>query len=142
MGIKYLFTTGRKTALPFILAFALTLLLGWLLFPIQEENSTELPKNNASYAEIFTKLMNNQPDYVLYAPMAHSRDNCNQCHHFDNTSYLNKLGIKEQEHIKGNASSYIYKITPQSMSECQSCHSIPAHSRSTTAGNSCGSCHK
>lgn len=116
-------------------------------------------------------IMRQQPDHVLFAPVAHSRDLCNQCHNFSEKKYLElfkaspQIAAKqqapeqpEQELFEqenpgrkedGRAASLgqkeralLYQPKPLNMQECMSCHAIEAHLKHSTANNSCSTCHK
>lgn len=181
--------SGKSKFLPFVLGFILFSLAGWALWPVfsgqsvlgQEsgsQNKLEGPAVASAHSEDLPFLiMRQQPDHVLFAPTAHSRDMCNQCHNFSEEKYQKffkasqqfaagaKAGQKQatpgqvkseqpvQEdfgraedahpaHIGQKEQALLYQPKPLSMQECMSCHAIAAHLKSTTANNSCSTCHK
>lgn len=107
---------GKIKVLPFALGFGLLLLAGWALWPVFSgpdnsalENSGAVqdglgqngpgqnglvPKNLEQ--DMISLTMRQQPDHVLFAPAAHSRDMCNQCHNFSEEKYLELFKTSRQ----------------------------------------------
>ncbi len=93
-------TWAKSRFLAFPLGFALFLLAGWALWPAfsgqtglaqksGSQSKLEGPAGAAAHSEDLPFLiMRQQPDHVLFAPAAHSRDMCNQCHNFSEEKYL------------------------------------------------------
>ncbi|MBQ4132269.1 MAG: hypothetical protein IJD04_00855, partial [Desulfovibrionaceae bacterium] len=79
--------------------------------------------------------------HVFFAPRAHSRDACNECHTFSETEYLDIFKLKRGDE-KAEAGKIFYQTAPMRMDECMSCHAVAAHEAATTASESCGSCHR
>ena len=150
----------QKNLLPFFLGFVLVILAAWLFVPHvwQKEFATNNQSLKANQA-VATLMRENLPDHVFFSPQAHNRDTCNQCHEFSQEAYLAlfKVQVVEQAKIVSEAGSkpgepersaptsqsgLFYQADPMSMAECESCHAIPAHLKTTTAGTACVTCHK
>ena len=127
--------------LPFILTFCLAALASWLFIPwlMEEPAPKSLQKKmTPALAEL---MRSTQPDHVFFSPRAHSLDSCNQCHSFSEKEYM--AMFKLENHSSGGANPEVfYEAKPMNMSECLSCHQIKAHLETTSAGESCGTCHR
>ncbi len=125
--------------LPFTLAFCLTALFAWLFIPwlFSDKQTSTAPSAGKAVADLVSGDM---PEHVFFSPRAHSRDACNECHAFSEEKYLEIF--KLHKHMAGEADKVFYQTATLSMSECISCHVIPEHKSATTAGESCGTCHR
>lgn len=132
-----------KNILPFVLGLILLALAGWLFIPWLLEPKVELAEIDAPPHMALAELIREQEaDHVFFAPQAHSQDTCNQCHMFDKSEYLAMFKMEENSKDVNGTVTIFYNAEPMSMAECQSCHAIPAHLKSTTAGEECGTCHR
>ena len=134
----------RKFLLPFLLAFCLVGLAVWLFVPwLFLPQPSTLASETASQA-VAELLPASEPDHVFFAPRAHSRDACNECHTFSDEEYMHlfKLNKQTEPEDPEQAAQIFYQSVPMSMAECLACHAVPAHLNTTTASESCGTCHR
>ena len=131
--------------LPFILGLFLFALGGWLFLPalVQGEGTLPVEAQKPSQA-VAESMRQNLPDHVFFSAQAHNRDTCNQCHGFSAEEYLALFKVRVVTNGQTNAEkgALFYQADPMSMAQCESCHAIPAHVKSTSAGTACDTCHK
>ena len=144
---------GVSKILPFILGLFLFGLAGWLFLPALLQSNAVLPVEAQKPSQAVAESMRqNLPDHVFFSAQAHSRDTCNQCHGFSTEEYLAIFKMRaitdgQISNEKGTEkdpekATVFYQADPMSMAQCESCHAIPAHVKSTTAGTACDTCHK
>ena len=137
--------SGGRRLLPFILGFFLFAFAGWLFLPYFLQNEFTLSLDTQNPSKAVAELMHeNLPDHVFFSDQAHSRDTCNQCHTFSPEEYLTifKMRAIEQKQTDSEKKALFYQANPMTMAECESCHAISAHIKSTSAGTACDTCHK
>ncbi len=136
---------GLSKMLPFILGVLLFGLGGWLFLPALVQGEATLPVEAQKPSQAVAESMRqNLPDHVFFSAQAHSRDTCNQCHGFSTEEYLAlfKVRVVTNEQAGAEKGALFYQANPMSMAQCESCHAIPAHAKSTSAGTACDTCHK
>ncbi len=136
---------GLSKMLPFILGVLLFGLGGWLFLPALVQGEATLPVEAQKPSQVVAESMRqNLPDHVFFSAQAHSRDTCNQCHGFSTEEYLAlfKVRVVTNEQAGAEKGALFYQANPMSMAQCESCHAIPAHAKSTSAGTACDTCHK
>ena len=136
---------GLSKMLPFILGVLLFGLGGWLFLPALVQGEATLPVEAQKPSQAVAESMRqNLPDHVFFSAQAHSRDTCNQCHGFSTEEYLAlfKVRVVTNEQAGAEKGALFYQANPMSMAQCESCHAIPAHAKSTSSGTACDTCHK
>lgn len=136
---------GLGKILPFLLGLFLFALAGWLFLPyfLQGDSGSLVQAQKPSQA-VAEAMRDNLPDHVFFSAQAHSRDTCNQCHGFSPEEYLAifKMRATKEKQTDSEKKAIFYQANPMSMAECESCHAIPDHQKSTSAGTACDTCHK
>lgn len=96
--------------------------------------------------EVKWLVYQHQPDNVFFSHAAHSVENCNQCHEFEENELCSSCHpnmadndtppVLETNKLTG------YSKQTMKMWQCERCHAHPEHYGVTRSSNACYVCHK
>lgn len=99
--------------------------------------------------EVEWYVYNYQPDNVFFSHAAHSLENCNMCHGFEEDELCSNCHPSMAENdtpptYYENKLTKYSKFTEQNMKmwQCERCHAHPDHYEVTRSSNACYVCHK